>query len=70
MVDPVIIEEDQSGGYVVVCPSFEGCHSEGKTVEEALASIREAIELCLAELSAEGWGLPTPSGLLVGTVTV
>jgi len=69
-VYPILIEEDQSGGYVVVRPSFEGCHSQGNTVEEALAGIRQAIELCLAELSAEGRGLPTPSGLLVGTVTV
>ncbi len=42
MVYPVIIEEDQSGGYVVVYPSFEGCYGQGKTVEEALANIREA----------------------------
>jgi predicted RNase H-like HicB family nuclease len=37
-------EED---GWSVVCPAFEGCFSCGATREEALANIREAIELCI-----------------------
>lgn len=44
---PVVVHEDESGGYWVECPSFEGCYSQGKTVEAALKNIREAIELCL-----------------------
>ncbi|MFZ5768531.1 MAG: type II toxin-antitoxin system HicB family antitoxin [Bacillota bacterium] len=70
MVYPVIIEEDERGGYVVVCPAFEGCYSQGETVEEALANIREAIELCLEELRAEGKDAPSPRKLLVGSVAV
>jgi predicted RNase H-like HicB family nuclease len=45
----VFLEPDEDGGYVVVCPSFQGCYSQGETVEEALFNIREAIELCLEE---------------------
>ena len=43
---PVIIEEDR-GGYVITCPAFEGCYSQGDTIDEALENIKEAIELCL-----------------------
>ncbi len=48
----VFLEPDEDGGYVVVCPSLQGCYSQGETVEEALANIREAIELCLEEAQA------------------
>ena len=43
---PVIIEQD-GNGYVVSCPSFLGCFSQGSTIDEALKNIKEAIELCL-----------------------
>lgn len=46
---PVILEEDETGGYVVINPSLEGCYSQGDTVEEALANIKEATELCLED---------------------
>lgn len=40
----VTVEQDEAGYYVVSCPALLGCHSQGKTEEEALANIREAIE--------------------------
>ena len=43
----VFLEPDEDGGYVVVCPTLPGCYSQGDTVKEALANIREAVELCL-----------------------
>ncbi|TAE27524.1 MAG: type II toxin-antitoxin system HicB family antitoxin [Candidatus Kapaibacterium sp.] len=46
---PVLIEIDENGVFIVSCPSFRGCHSFGATIDEALANIREAIELCLEE---------------------
>ena len=46
---PVILEEDENGGYVKINPSFDGCYSQGETVEEALANIKEATELCQAD---------------------
>ena len=49
---PVIIEAEEDGGFVVTNPSIDGCYSQGETIEEALANIREATELCLEELRA------------------
>jgi len=43
---PVIIEQEKDG-YIVSCPIFEGCYSQGNTIDEALDNIKEAIELCL-----------------------
>ncbi len=50
---PVIIEQDPSGGYVVECPLFEGCFSQGETIENALTNIKEAITLCLEDQDVE-----------------
>ena len=44
----VILEEDQdSGGYIVSCPSIPGCHSQGESEEEAIENIKEAIQACV-----------------------
>jgi predicted RNase H-like HicB family nuclease len=43
----VILEKSEEGGFTVYVPSLPGCISEGDTREEALKSIREAIELYL-----------------------
>ena len=43
----VVFEPSDEGGYTVYVPSLPGCISEGDTKEEALANIREAIELYL-----------------------
>jgi predicted RNase H-like HicB family nuclease len=46
---PIIIEKDEDGFYVVECPIFSGCYSQGNTIDEALKNIREVIDLCLEE---------------------
>ena len=45
----VVIEKDDNGFYAW-CPELKGCHSQGSTLEEALAKIKEAIELYLETL--------------------
>jgi predicted RNase H-like HicB family nuclease len=45
---PVIIEQDETG-FVVSCPVFKGCYSQGNTIDEALKNIKEAIELCIID---------------------
>ena len=46
---PLVIEKDEAGFYVVECPAFEGCYSQGETLDEALKNIREVIALILEE---------------------
>jgi len=48
----VVIEKDQHG-YYAFSPELEGCQSQGMTFEEALANVREAIELYLETLTPE-----------------
>lgn len=39
----VLIEQDEAGYYVAEVPALPGCLSQGKTQEEALANVKEAI---------------------------
>ena len=48
----VVIEQDEHGCYAW-CPELKGCQSQGRTVEETLTNIREAIELFLETLTDE-----------------
>jgi len=50
---PILIEQDEDAVYIVTCPSFKGCHSYGKTVDEAMKNIHEVIEMCLLEEKPE-----------------
>ena len=45
----VVFEPSDEGGYTVYVPSLPGCISEGDTLDEAMANIREAISLYLEE---------------------
>ncbi len=66
----VVLEEDEDGFIVAECPSLPGCLSQGRTREEALANIKEAIELCLEVMQEGGEDIPDPSRVLVGSVAV
>ena len=46
---PLIVERSEDGFYVVECPLFEGCYTQGKTLDEALKNIREVIHLILKD---------------------
>jgi predicted RNase H-like HicB family nuclease len=50
----VTLEQDEDGVWVVECPSIPGCVSQGKTRDEALENIKEAIALCLDVRAEEG----------------
>lgn len=57
--ETVITEED--GRFLVSVPDLKGCHTEGDTLEEALANAKEAIEVMLESLEARGLAIPRPS---------
>jgi predicted RNase H-like HicB family nuclease len=49
----VIVEPGEDGYFVAHVPSLKSCWSQGKTKEEALQNIREAIEVCLGTSGAK-----------------
>lgn len=55
----ILIPDLEDGGYVVEVPSLPGCISEGDTVEEALANIKDAIQGYIESLEADGLPVPT-----------
>jgi predicted RNase H-like HicB family nuclease len=58
----VVLEQEPDGGYVVSVPALPGCISQGVTRSEALANIREAIELYIEDCRAAGDPVPTEAG--------
>jgi predicted RNase H-like HicB family nuclease len=55
---PVILTTGEDGYIVASVPVIPGCISQGRTIEEALANIKEAADLCLEGRNEEGWDVP------------
>ena len=67
----VMIEPDEeSGGYVITCPSLPGCYSQGDTIDDAIVNIKEAILLCLEDMQANNEEIHDSSKTLLGSVVV
>jgi predicted RNase H-like HicB family nuclease len=64
-VFPVIVDRDEAGYYVATNRSLPGCYSQGKSMEEVLANVREATEACLTDRAD-----PKPSDISVHVITV
>jgi predicted RNase H-like HicB family nuclease len=58
----VILEREADGGYVALAPALPGCVSQGDDRGQALANIREAIELYLDDCRDAGEPIPTEAG--------
>ena len=54
----VTLEQDEDGYIVVSCPVLPGCHSQGRTDEEAIANIKEAIRGYIASMRKHGEVVP------------
>lgn len=65
----VVIEKDDYGFYAW-CPELKGCQSQGDTLEEAVANIKEAIELYLETLPDEERDVVLSREILTTTVEV
>lgn len=55
---PVIIEKDEDGFFVADCPDLAGCHTQGRTLEEAISNIRDVIKLHLKILKEDKQDIP------------
>lgn len=57
----VALAKEDDGTFSVTVPALPGCTSQGETRVEALAMIREAIELYIESLMAHGDPVPAAS---------
>ncbi len=55
---PVVLRTGEDGWTIAECPVIPGCISQGRTRDDALQNIREAIALCLETSDQESWTLP------------
>ncbi|HYV42305.1 MAG TPA: type II toxin-antitoxin system HicB family antitoxin [Thermoanaerobaculia bacterium] len=65
----VILERENDGGFHAFVPALRGCHTQGDTVDEALANAQEAIAAYLESMVAHGESIPTEE-LLIRPVEV
>lgn len=54
----VILHKAEEGGFWVEVPALPGCYSQGETIDETLANVKEAIELYLEVLREESQAVP------------
>jgi predicted RNase H-like HicB family nuclease len=54
----IILEREADGGFHASCPALKGCHSQGDSRDEAIANIREAIEVYLESVADHGEPIP------------
>jgi predicted RNase H-like HicB family nuclease len=54
----IILYPGEDGYWVAECASLPGCISQGKTKEEAIANIKEAIELYIEDMIENGETVP------------
>ncbi|NIA29015.1 MAG: hypothetical protein GWP06_03770 [Actinobacteria bacterium] len=54
----VILYRGEDGYWVSECPSLPGCISQGKTREDSITNIREAIDACIAVLEEDNLPIP------------
>lgn len=54
----VYLEVAEEGGYIVSCPQLPGCVTQGETIEEALAMIKDAIQGYITSLQKHGEPVP------------
>ena len=50
----VVLQRDEDGRFLAVCPALQGCYTEGETETEAMKLIRDAIRLHVEDRRAAG----------------
>lgn len=47
-----IVQRDEDGNYLAICPALQGCYTEGDTPEEAVEYLKDAIQLHIEDRRA------------------
>lgn len=50
----IVVHEEPEGGFWAEVPALPGCYSQGETIDELKANVREAIERVLEVLGTQG----------------
>jgi predicted RNase H-like HicB family nuclease len=58
----VVLEREADGGYVASVPAMPGCVSQGDNRDQAMANIRQAVELYVEDCKDAGDPIPTEAG--------
>ena len=66
---PIVIEQDKDG-YFAFCPALQGCYSQGKTYEEAMSNINDAVVLHVQDRLEEKEEIPQTKSLSLSTVHI
>ena len=64
-----VVERDRAG-YVATCPQLQGCYTQGRTYEEVVRNIRDAIRLHLEDRLAVGEPLPVAGEVTLAVLDV
>ncbi len=54
----VVVEKDEDGNFLALCPALQGCYTDGETMEEALEMIEDAIKLHIESRLERGELIP------------
>ena len=59
----IVVEPEDTGGFMVSVPALPGCFTQGATIEECRERAAEAIEVHIAGLEADGEPVPEEHGI-------
>ena len=65
----VVIEGDKDG-FFAHCPELQGCYTQGKTYNEALRNIRDAVRLHLEDRLERGEHIPEPASVTLTSLEI
>jgi antitoxin HicB len=66
----IILKPEPEGGFTVTVPALPGCVTYGKNINEARKMAREAIQLYLEDMIAEGETVPTDDDTYIGDIEI
>jgi len=66
----VVIEKDEKRYFFAYVPSLQGCYAQGKSLSEALANIKEVIELHIGDRIAENEPIPKRRPVSLSSIEV